>query len=432
MTKRDVSLAYDSGCSLPRKSKSKSLVFSSAFFMAHSVVIGRFGSGKSTFGTLLAIRELSQGTRPIVTTLALNLVEINEYLQEEYPDRDCRTHQRVLILNREQLGKFWRYRGIKCFGEYGPEPDEWGSVDNLEGRTADPRWSLVAQGVCYILDEAPARFHSRMWSQTGIEFSSYINQHRKLGDDVYSLARHSSMLDKQFRTTADRCVILDNWYQKSFGRFIKLTAPKRIKFYEYESCPPEKGETPFNQGSMYIDPKGLSRCFNTAGGLGISGVMGGADVGKVAKGLPWWTAIVACLLAIGGFAFLVNRAMGYALGKHVTGGLVQRVSQPDATGNLRTNYGISALQSLKGFGLPPAVTSKLSPAPAVAPAAAVAPVVCRGFAVSGGRYYLDTEEGLVEGSKLSRSNVFVYLDGVPYRQERKQSKNQESGVPLQR
>lgn len=386
--------------------------------MAHTVVIGRFGSGKSTFGTLLVKRELLDSNRPIVTTLALNVVELNTWLQEEYPEKDCRTLQRILILNREQLATFWRFRGIQAWGEYGPEPDVWDSVDDLQGRHSDPRWKCVNQGVCYILDEAPARFHARLWAETGIEFTSYIGQHRKLGDDVFSLARHSSMLDKQFRQTADRCVILDNWYQKSFGRFIRMTAPRKIKYYEYESCPPEKGEPPFNQGEMRIDPKGLSRCFNTAGGLGISGVLGGADIGKVARGLPWWTMIIGVAAAVALFCYLAVYAMSFATRRapKVSNALTQAAPPGKGLESFIASYRNSAASNVSHFLPGPGPAPEAArPVPAPRPVPVSELPGYFGTASSGGRSFLDTEDGLIECQKLWLSNSVAYADGVPYR-----------------
>lgn len=258
----------------------------------HTILLGKFGSGKSSKGTNLVIDELRFGERPIVTTLALNVAELNEYMQRLCPTRDCRTLQRVFVLDKAQMKKFWRYRGVSSLGEYGSEPILFGACGDHAGtkdfpEAADPRWENVGGGVFYVIDEAPVAFHARRYAETGTECSDYITQHRKFGDEVWSLARSSELLDKQFRLTADRCAVADNWYQRTIGMF---TAPKKLRIEFFENCPPGMTEAPYRTEDLKIDPEGYSRCFYTAKGVGVAGV--GADIGKRAKGLPWWVMLV--------------------------------------------------------------------------------------------------------------------------------------------
>lgn len=52
------------------------------------------------------------------------------------------------------------------------------------------------------IDEAQIRFNSRDW-RNNQEFCSFATQHRKLGYDVFMVAQHHEMLDKQIRTVIE-------------------------------------------------------------------------------------------------------------------------------------------------------------------------------------------------------------------------------------
>ena len=380
-------------------------------------VLGKYGSGKSNFGTAKVIRSLIEDDKPIVTTLALNVAALNEYVQT-LTERDCRTFQRVFILSQEQMKKFWRYRGVKCMGEYGPEPVVLGNCSQNDPKSGayDAAWNSITDGgVHFHIDEAPRGFHSRLWGETGIECTDYIDQHRRCGDDVWLYARSSSKLDKQLRLALDSCVTLDNWYQRVKGMF---RAPRKIVARYYEECPPDRGDEPYKKEDMHIDPEGISGCYWTERGVGVTGTV--ADKGKMASGLHWSWSIVFVIAACIGTYFFAHYLMKGAL--HVAMGRTpSSVLKP--AGVVATNLGVytgppknfSAVQY--GFSQEVGVARAVAPAAvAVAPAAvAVVPVGrAYGYAHTSKGWTVDTDFGLVDGSKFSISNRFVVLDGLFY------------------
>jgi len=354
----------------------------------HTIILGKFGSGKSNYGTHLVVEEVLHTTRPIVTTLALDLPRLNEYIQQLDPNHDHKVWQRVLILTKEQLPKFWRYRGVAQMGEYGQDPITWGPCgDHAKDGKEDPIWHAVHQGVVYHLDEAPVGFHSRRWQNTGTEFSDYITQHRKIGDDVYSYARHSNLLDKQFRDTADRCIIMDNWYQKAVRIF---TMPKKLVVTTYENCPPAPNEDPVQKTALKIDPVGLSSCYFTAKGLGVAGT-GLADTQKRARGIPWWTVlpigIVTGLVAWYGVSkltgFTVRKGtQAMTLNATPTGATPPKITPPP------TNAPPVLAPAPAQFTLPPITT----------PAKPWSPPYrkCKGWAITGDKLYITTDNGIYQ------------------------------------
>lgn len=382
----------------------------------HTIVLGKFGAGKSRYGTQLLVDELLHTERPVVTTLAIDLPRINEYIQQLDPEHDHHVWQRVLAINKHQVAKFWRYRGVASLGEYGQVPIEYGPCSMHDKQVPfDPAWQAVSQGVCYLIDEAPFAFHARRYATTGIEFSDYIGQHRHLNDEIYSFARASDMLDKQFRITADRCIVMDNWYQKAISIF---TAPKILRGDIYENCPPTPGESPVNTFKIHIDPKGLASCYNTAGGLGIAGT-GTADMGKRAKGIPWWTiipgGIAAGLLVWFGCSRLLHAGANWG-SKKITVTAVQ------------TNAAHLAASVMPGFGNitpsnAPYKPFRLTPdpqpiAPAPLPARplpadpSVIAAKCRGFAFVNGKLWIAAEHSTFAPTNWTTRGNAILADGV--------------------
>jgi len=247
-----------------------------------TICVGPNGSGKSLWAVTQLIIELRRTKRQIVTSLALDLPRLNEYLQAKYPDEELDVFGRVLVINKSQMGTFWRFRGVaRQWGEYGPEPIQLGPFGGED-------WQIADGGVCYILDEAQTVFNARNWQKTGDEFVNFQSQHRKLTSDVIAITPASSLLEKQFRVLAGECVALSNLYQKAQGIW---KAPRKIVYRVYENCPPLPGEEPMHKGDFKIDAKGIASCYRTQDGVGIVG--GQADKGKEAKGIPWYYAFVA-------------------------------------------------------------------------------------------------------------------------------------------
>lgn len=286
-----------------------------------TICVGPNGSGKSLWALHQVIRFLrdEDEKRLIVTTLALNMDRLNEYLQEKYGEKAVDLMGRVWLISGEQMRHFWRFRGVRRGwtdgqdeGFAGVEADEYGAFIDVQDKGViveqkDPRWTKVERGVIYVLDEIQTQFGARDWQKTGPEFMAYQSQHRKFGDDVIAIAPSSALIDKQFRILSGECVTLQNWYKLKVGL---IKAPRKIHYTVYQNCPPAPGEQGLSSGSFRIDGEGLASCYNTAAGLGIMGKE--ADKGKEAKGLPFWSIFVMLLLAGVAAWFVFSRVMIYA------------------------------------------------------------------------------------------------------------------------
>jgi hypothetical protein len=253
------------------------------------VILGKPGSGKSLYATSRLIEELANGTRNIVTNLQIRPDRLNEYLQKQYPDRDCRMLQRLRLLTDDELREFWKYRG--------PEEDNEGKV-----------------GVAYFLDEAHIAFNARDWATLGRGAIHYLSQHRKLGDVVWPITQSPGNLDKQFRSVSEDFTVLRNEYTAKYGpfkgrgRFVRRT---------YLSEPGGNAE-PFEKATFTLDKDGIASCYDTAKGIGVHGSK--ADIGRRAKGWSiWWAFGGALFLAalVGLVPFLLGKAAQSAMTKGV-------------------------------------------------------------------------------------------------------------------
>lgn len=297
-------------------------------------ILGKPGSGKSRWATGLLIKELVNGHRNIVTNLPLRVGRLNEYLQEHYPDVDCRLAQRLRIMTEDDMRFFYKFRSP----EDPPQPvleavrpaEELADGMNAKDvrrilldqeREADDRRDrdralqcmkqskLGAEGVAYFLDEAHIGFNARNWAATGVGALNYLSQHRKMSDVVFPITQSAGNLDKQFRSVTEDFTFLRNEYTaqwgifKGRGRFVSKT------FYEE----PGKSSEPFKTETFEIDESGVGSCYDTAKGIGVSGT--GADIGRRAKGINilWVIPAIVCLAALTYFipVWMGKAASGY-------------------------------------------------------------------------------------------------------------------------
>lgn len=254
--------------------------------MSIHIIQGKPGSGKSLYATSRVIEELREGVRNIVTNLPLHPGRLNEYLQQKWPDQDCRMIQRLRVLTDDELREFWKFRG----------PD--GAAD--------------AHGVAYFLDEAHIAFNARDWATIGRGALNYLSQHRKLGDIVWVITQAPGNLDKQFRSVAEDFTALRNEYTAKFGpfrgrgRFVRRT-------YLQE---PQQNSEPFETATFILDKEGIASCYDTARGIGVHGNK--ADIGRRAKGIPIWTVIPLALVVAVSCVF-IPLALGRGVNRYVTG-----------------------------------------------------------------------------------------------------------------
>lgn len=265
-----------------------------------SICVGPNGSGKSLWAVHQVEELLLKDHRLIVTSLSLDIPRLNEYMQEKHPGKCPDVISRILLIGKEEMKTFWRFRRFK-------HDDYYGRIADPRGPFGDKTWSDPDPGVVFILDEVQTVFGARDWAKTGPEFVTYQSQHRKLGDDVIAISPSSSLIEKQFRILCGECVVLQNFYKLKFGSF---KAPRKIVYSIYQNCPPLPGEDVMSKGNIYINAAKLAGCYRTQDGVGICGG-GNADKGKESKGVPWYMVIPAIFL---GF-FLLYVFMSTVLGK---------------------------------------------------------------------------------------------------------------------
>lgn len=273
-----------------------------------TICVGPNGSGKSLWAVHQLVWFLRHDNRIIITSLALNVPELNAYCQKRYGDKAPDVINRVVLIVKEDQKTFWRVRGKAYDGEYG-------EVLVRRGPFGDASWQDQDGGRIYILDEAQTTFGAREWQKTGVEFCAYQSQHRHFGDDVVAISPAAALLDKQFRILCGECVALNNLYKLKVGL---VKAPRRINYAVYANCPPAPGELAMTKGVLHIEPKKIAACYDTSAGLGHIGG-GQADKGKESKGLPFWS-IFAGLAAAAVLAYFVltgglKWAMGWGLKK---------------------------------------------------------------------------------------------------------------------
>lgn len=385
-------------------------------------VVGANGSGKSLYAMHLLIDELRFGKRKIVTTLALDMAELNDYCQRMWPNEVIDVYGRVLCIGEQQLAKYWRYRGPAAFGEYGSE-----AVTRGEFGCKDWDEYHADAGVLYLLDEIEVGFGTREWQKNGLEFTKYQPQHRKFSDDVYAIAPSSALVDKQYRLLCNRCVVLQNQYQLKIWL---LKAPRKIVARWYLNTPPEKGEPHFQKEDIYIDGAGLAKCYKTQGGIGVCGR--NADKGKESKGLPWWSIFPAGGCAAVLAWFVISRVMhvGLAYGAHA-------LSVTAGHGGIATNVAAAVLPSVvkPAFGNEEWIRTNTGPHEKVRTFAEVARIpIAEEMGIWYGRaecktaqgtfVVLETDRGTIEGTNLVVRGAIAELDGVKYVRARKRAEGQ--------
>lgn len=366
-----------------------------------NIALGETGSGKSNFGMAVVEHFLMiDDPRPIVTTLSIQMPEFADYLQNKYGDRaPSNLASKVLRIYEHDLRKYWRIRGIQYDGDYGYGP-------RRVGEFGGPDWQIAMQGVIYVLDEAYVAFQAREFMKNGGEFLRYLPQARKI-DITVAISPASSLLDKAFRDMANQCIVLTNFYKIRVKGF---TAQRKLGLRVFKNCPPVRGEECLQEMSLYIDAKGLSRCYKSEEGLGVIGTT--ADKGRVAKGIPWWM-IIPIGIGAGLLIWLV-----ITQGMHAT-----------------TRWGLKklAISDKHNQAAAAAAFTAVAPSSAPSPFAGLAAsnvtrfvppkpeqpqpprkAQARGFAVLNGILYIDTRLGQVRASTWTNAGDAIFANGVEW------------------
>jgi len=269
--------------------------------MSLHFISGKPGGGKSLHAMQLLQEELIYGNRLICTNLPINLAELNEYLQREFPDTVIDLHTRLRLLDDQtETGQFWLYRWPSQQIASVPE-EEW-----KQGKRYDFSKPVVDvgehdRGVLFIIDEIHLFFNAREWMNTGKGCLFYLSQHRKLGDDVIAVTQSIGNVDKQFRSLAQDFSYIRNLKKERKGMF-KLPGIFIRSTYA-QPFTGQPGVEAMEVRTFKLQPTKLAACYNTAAGVGVLG-RSGADRQERVKGLHWGFAIAAIVIAAAGVAMI--------------------------------------------------------------------------------------------------------------------------------
>jgi hypothetical protein len=295
-----------------------------------SFITGKPGGGKGLLSMQQLIDELRNGTRPIITSLAVKvepwvsagwqpMIGLRQYLLKKH-SKEFDVTKRMFILPDEEAAEFFLWRVVdgklvKAEGEYKGTKDSGARLMGFDTKLASQ-----SGGVLYCIDEAWKHWGSRNWQRTGDGMLFYGAQHRKFGDDVLICTQHTKQIDPAIQRVAQDFWVVKNHGKMSFGMFRQ---PAVFSVSIYDQAPTGASIEPMSRKLFTLDRAGLAQTYDTSAGVGLSGRMM-ADVGSRTKGLPAWTMILAV------FAVLAALYYGISFGSHLLTHAMVRNSKPMA------------------------------------------------------------------------------------------------------
>lgn len=294
--------------------------------MSVSFITGRPGNGKGLVSVDVIRKELVEGDRCIITNLPVRIapwvrsykrsgkrVSVPElgfraFLMREY-GKDFDIEKRLFVLPDERVGEFFLFRVVNGVLEEAPcERDDKGRIISF-----DTTLALSSGGVVYLTDEAWRNFGARDWANTGKGVLFYGAQHRHLGDDWFIVTQHTKQVDTAFRQIAQDYWVVTNHSKRRIGIFRQ---PDLFSVGVFGVPPEGKAEEPMFRRVFRLDKKGIGGCYDTTGGVGISGG-GSADIHEKKRGLHILWVILFLVLG-GGLIIGTAKGMGYFAGKVLT------------------------------------------------------------------------------------------------------------------
>jgi hypothetical protein len=254
-------------------------------------ILGKPGGGKSMYSTKMVVDELLHSHRPIVTNLALNLVQLQEYLFTLGRFDIC-VSDRVRILEHEEVFRFYLIRGRELELTM-PE-----AADGLIDFKPSQEHPEAAGGVFYVIDEAHNYFPTKAKIDEDSPMFKWASQHRKLKDYCYFVTQSVENVHVKVRRLGQLYNYIRNLRKETFRGFRRGDGFQRLGFL---SIPTGKRDEDFAivNEKFSLDVKGLASCYFTAGGVGVSGA-GVADGGFKKKGFHYkWLYVIAAAAVVG-------------------------------------------------------------------------------------------------------------------------------------
>lgn len=374
-------------------------------------LMGPPGAGKGVVAMQKIVDCLVNDTCPVVTNLAVRPdpwvrvikrrgkrtfvpeLGLRNYLLRQY-GKTFDLDKRLLTLNDDQAQEFFRYRGHGC----DPLPATYDKDRRLTAIDYGP--AANGEPVLFVVDEAWKFWNSRNWQKTGPAVQDYAAQHRKLGDEVWLCTQHAKQVETVIRQVAEDYHVVTNHGNKPLGIFRQ---PNIFSVAVYSDLPTGNASA-LQVKPFRLDKKGLGSCFDTSGGVGISGGAG-ADIGARKRGVPFWVLVVLAVCLLVGVT-QIPRAIKLLWGSRSAPKPVARSSAPASSPSLA-----SGVASMLG----------LSPSNGVA---SVEPVTMVGYArfldywsvrLSDGREFRagDPRVSAVSDRSVTVSGVTYYYQSPP-------------------
>lgn len=331
--------------------------------MSVKFIVGKPGGGKSMFGTKLIIEDLVYTGATIVTNIPLKLPELNEYIQKKYPKADVDIHERVVILDEDDVFEFYRFRsgGLVLRPSPDAETDEDGKkkklrkaefIQAMKANFDEMRLFPEYRKPChYYIDEAHNFFNAREWMEIGRGLLYYVSQHRHLHDNIVLLTQALGNVEKQLKSVTQEYHVLRNLYKESFGPF-KQSGGFRRRMYYAEPTP----TSDYNEQATYkLDAAGIANCYVSCGAISIGQEQ--VETDRQPRKLPYWTmwaaAVAAIVLVSAGIAIVPGKLTNVLVGP-VVEPMKQRANEPPSVHMAMASPGELAARP-QAFDQPPAV-----------------------------------------------------------------------------
>lgn len=261
--------------------------------MSIHFISGKPRGGKTLYSVSKIIGSLVAG-RYVVTNVALHLERLQCYLHEKHPGLNVHVVERIVMLDDDMLGEFWRYRrnnftmSLDCVKD--DKTIDFASVYDAQCFNTD-----------FYLDEVHVKFNARAWQKTGPQAINYLSQHGKLGDNVYMITQSIANVDKQFRSVAQDFSYIRNYRVEKFRGFTRGSNFERKTYLQPVAG---NGDTPVEKESFTLD-KAIADCYDTSGGVGMPGGAA-ADKGRKAKGIPLKMIVALVVVGLIGGGYMIN------------------------------------------------------------------------------------------------------------------------------
>jgi len=275
--------------------------------MSITFVTGKPGGGKGLVTVRdFIIQELVHGERSIVAAFDLHVepwvrvtrrfgvkhyraeMGLRWYLLKKF-GKDFGVRKRVRKIGHSEAAQFYLHRLDADGNEVNVSAlrDSKGAVTSF-----DTSPLLASGGQVYVIDEAPMHFGARDWATTSKGVMFYGRQHRHFGDDVILCAQHTKQVESELQRLAQEFWVCTN---RGKLRWMGFKQPAVFVVDIYDKPPIGPSVSAIDKRIFKLDRVGLGGCYDTSGGVGITGT-GAADIGAKTRGIPWWFLIVAFVL----------------------------------------------------------------------------------------------------------------------------------------